>query len=204
MDCTASLPIISARKFSSTERTSSQKSFNVSGNCHLLSNTWFDFSISSSETSTSMTHTSSLKMRANSSTSGLFSGTSRCSNSGTLITDNGSSSHFGLGKRPKFTEDAKFEHLGKSQDPFAFDEDEFEPSKWDLLYRKPKTTRTQKSMVSYRELEDGCQSQLLVSQQESSNFANDNSHELLCPSAVDDEESSLLADCLLTAVKVFL
>ncbi|KAG6694604.1 hypothetical protein I3843_09G057200 [Carya illinoinensis] len=205
VDCTASLPIISARKFSSTKGTSSQKSFNLSGNGHLLPNTWFDYSISSSETtSTSRTHSSSLKMRANSSTSGLFSGTSRGSNSGTLITDNGSSSHFGLGKRPNFTEDAKFELLEESQDPFAFDEDEFEPSKWDLLYRKPKTTRTQKSMVSYRKLEDGCQSQLLMRQQGLSDCENNNSPELSCPSAVDDEDSSLLADCLLAAVKVLM
>lgn len=204
MDSIESFSINSSRKFCSTERTSSQKSFNVSGSRKLLPSTREqNYCISSSETTgTSVTDTYSLKMRVNSSMGGLCSGTSRGSNSGILTTDNGSSKHFGLGKRPNFTEDAKLE-LEDSEDPFAFDEDEFEPSKWDVLSGKQKTTRTRKSGVSCREPEDGCQAQILTSQQESSNGDNNHSHELSCLSAVDEVGSSLLADCLLTAVKVF-
>ncbi|KAG6691064.1 hypothetical protein I3843_10G047000 [Carya illinoinensis] len=205
VDSIESFSINSSRKFCSTERTSSQKSFNVSGSRKLLPSTREqNYCISSSETTgTSVTDTYSLKMRVNSSMGGLCSGTSRGSNSGILTTDNGSSKHFGLGKRPNFTEDAKLE-LEDSEDPFAFDEDEFEPSKWDVLSGKQKTTRTRKSGVSCREPEDGCQAQILTSQQELSNGDNNHSHELSCLSAVDEVGSSLLADCLLTAVKVLM
>jgi hypothetical protein len=150
-----------------------------------------------------MSDTCSLKIRVSSSTSGSLGGTSRGSNSGTFVTDNGSSKQFGPGKRPSFLEDAKLELLENSQDPFAFDEDEFEPSKWDLLSGKQKTSQSRKIGVAYRELEDGCQSQLLMSQQESSNDGNNHGREFSCPNAVDEEGSRLLADCLLTAVKVF-
>jgi hypothetical protein len=150
-----------------------------------------------------MSDTCSLKIRVSSSTSGSRGGVSRGSNSGTFVTDNGSSKQFGPGKRPSFLEDAKLELLENSQDPFAFDEDELEPSKWDLLSGKQKPSRSRKIGVTYRELEDGYQSQLLMSQQESSNDGNNHGHELSRPNAVDEEGSRLLADCLLTAVKVF-
>ncbi|XP_059435677.1 wings apart-like protein 1 [Corylus avellana] len=151
-----------------------------------------------------MSDTCSLKIRVSSSTSGSRGGTSRGSNSGTFVTDNGSSKQFGPGKRPSFLEDAKIELLENSQDPFAFDEDEFEPSKWDLLSGKQKPSRSRKIGVTYRELEDGCQSQFLMSQQESSNDGKNHGHELSRPNAVDEEGSRLLADCLLTAVKVLM
>lgn len=202
MDSNETLSINSSRKWCSTGRTSSQKSFNISGNSPLLPTTQFDYSISGSETtSTSMNDTCSLKMRVTSSMSGSCNGTSKRSSSGIFVTDNGSSKNFGCGKRPNDTEDAKLELL-ENRDPFAFDEDDFEPSKWDLLSGKEKTSQTRKSRVPYRELEDGCQSQRLMSQQESSNGENNFSQELSCPVAADEEGSSLLADCLLTAVKV--
>lgn len=204
MDSIESFSINSSRKFCSTERTSSHKSFNVTGNRKLLPSTReHNYCISSSETTGTLgTDAYSFKMRVNSSTGGLCSGTSRGSNSGILATDSGSSKQFGLGKRSNFTEDAKLE-LEDGEDPFAFDEDEFEPSKWDLLSGKQKTSRTRKSGGSYRELEDGRQARILISQQELSNGDNNHPHELSCPSAVDEVGSSLLADCLLTAVKVF-
>ncbi|XP_075666383.1 wings apart-like protein 1 [Castanea sativa] len=204
VDSNETFSINSSRKWCSTGRTSSQKSFNISGNSPLLPTTRFDYSISGSETtSTSMNDTCSLKMRVTSSMSGSCNGTSKCSSSGIFVTDNGSSKNFGCGKRPNNTKDAKLELL-ENRDPFAFDEDDFEPSKWDLLSGKQKTSETRKSRVPYRELEDGCQSQRLMSQQESSNGENNFSQELCCPVAVDEEGSSLLADCLLTAVKVLM
>lgn len=203
MGSNKTFPVNSSRKCCSTERISSQKSFNISDNSQWLPITRFDYSVSSSETtSTSMSDTCSLKIRVSSSTSGSLGGMSRGSNSGTFVTDNGSRKQFGPGKRPSFLEDAKLELLENSQDPFAFDEDEFEPSKWDLLSGKQKTSQSRKIGVTYRE-EDGCQSQLLMSQQESSNDGNNHGHELSCLNAVDEEGSRLLADCLLTAVKVF-
>jgi hypothetical protein len=204
VDSNETISFNSSRKFCSTGRTSSQKSFNISRNSQLLPTTRFDYTISSSETtSTSLNDTCSLKMRVTSSTSGLCSGTSRFPNSGKFVTDNGSRKQFGRGKRPNYTEDVKLELLENGLDPFAFDEDDFEPSKWDLLSGKQKPSETRKSRVQYRELEDGCQSQLLMSQQESSNGENNHSHEISCPGAFDEEGFSLLADCLLNAVKVF-
>lgn len=205
VDSNETISFNSSRKFCSTGRTSSQKSFNISRNSQLLPTTRFDYTISSSETtSTSLNDTCSLKMRVTSSTSGLCSGTSRFPNSGKFVTDNGSRKQFGRGKRPNYTEDVKLELLENGLDPFAFDEDDFEPSKWDLLSGKQKPSETRKSRVQYRELEDGCQSQLLMSQQESSNGENNHSHEISCPGAFDEEGFSLLADCLLNAVKVLM
>uniref|UniRef100_A0A5B6ZS55 Wings apart-like protein C-terminal domain-containing protein n=2 Tax=Davidia involucrata TaxID=16924 RepID=A0A5B6ZS55_DAVIN len=188
-----------------TEWTSSQKSFIVSHDSQLLSAGRSGFSKSSSEpATTSAADTCLLKMRVNSSASGSCSGTSRSSNREMPVSNNGSRMNLGLGKRPKVTEDTKFELLEDSQDPFAFDEDDFEPSKWDLLSGRQKESRTQKSIATYREREDGCQFQLMLSQQESSNRENHCSHEVTCSSAVDEEKSNVLAECLLTAVKVLM
>ncbi|KAG7944455.1 hypothetical protein I3843_15G103200 [Carya illinoinensis] len=56
-----------------------------------------------------------------------FYGISRDSNSGTLVTDSGSHSHFGLGKRPNRIEEAKFELLMEGQDPLTSDGEELNP-----------------------------------------------------------------------------
>jgi len=89
--------------------------------------------------------------------------------------------------------------LEDSQDPFAFDEDDIAPSKWDLLSGKQKTTHSKKHKDANREFENERQSQTKMSQEESSDgnincSSSDISYE---------EDSSLLTDCLLTAVKVF-
>uniref|UniRef100_A0A5B6ZSB7 Wings apart-like protein C-terminal domain-containing protein n=1 Tax=Davidia involucrata TaxID=16924 RepID=A0A5B6ZSB7_DAVIN len=201
------MPLMADHKVDSNEilSVSSQKSSNVSQNSQWLSAGRSGFSESSSEiATTSVAETCLLKMRVNSSTSGSCSGTSRSSNSGMPVSNNGSRMDFGLGKRPKVTEDTKFELLEESQDPFAFDVDDFEPSKWDLLYGRQKESGTQKSLATYREREDGCQFQPMLSQQASSNRENNCSRGVSCSSAVDEEKSNLLAECLLTAVKVLM
>lgn len=203
VDSHESIPINASRKCCSTEWGSSQKSFNLSGHPQLVPSSQFDYCTGSETTSTSINGAYSLKMRVSSSTSGSCSGTSRASHCGTLLTSNGSSKNFGLDKRPNFNENAKLELLEDSLDPFAFDEDEFEPSKWDLLSGKQRKSKTRKSAVRRREFEDGYPSQLFMSQEESSNGENSRSHELSPPTAVDEAGSSLLADCLLTTVKVF-
>lgn len=141
------------------------------------------------------------------SVSGSCSGTSKSSNNGTLASNIGSSLNIGFGKRPEIIEDdTKFELFEDSQeDPFAFHDDEFEPSKWDLLYGTQKVSQTQKSRARVGELEDGCQSLVILSQQESSNKENNNNSppdKVFHTSAVDKEKANLLAECLLSAVKV--
>ncbi|KAA8515284.1 hypothetical protein F0562_018486 [Nyssa sinensis] len=205
VDSNEILSVSSSIRCCNTELTASQKSFNVSQNSQLLPAGRSGFSKSHSESATpSAADTCLLKMRVNSSASGSCSGTSRSSNREMSASNNGSRMSLGLGKRPKVTEDTKFEFLEDSEDPFAFDEDDFELSKWDLLSGKQKESRTRKSIATYREPEDGCQFQPMLSQQESSNGENHCSHEATCSSAVDKEKSNRLAECLLTSVKVLM
>lgn len=157
-----------------------------------------------------------------SSFSSSYSDTLRSSMSGTPLTGNGSRSNFCLLQRSNSRKDEKYGLLEDSEDPYAFDEDAFEPSKWDLLSGKQKNSRTKRSEVKYRDVEDGCQYEMITSQQESNNRENcqrqlnngENhqlstnaeyhfSHDSSCAHADDTESSNLFADCLLTAVKVF-
>ncbi|KAK9268097.1 hypothetical protein L1049_010536 [Liquidambar formosana] len=187
----------------STVRTSSEKSFSITQNSQWLPSAQPGYSISSSETtSPCMADTCLLKMRVSSSTSGSCSGTSRSSNSKTPVNNNGSRKKFGLGRRPHVAEDATFELLEDSQDPFAFDEDEFEPSKWDLLSGKQKVSRTQKRMETFREVEEGFHSQLMSLQESSNGEYQENQNSWLA--SIDEENANLIADCLLTAVKVLM
>lgn len=172
-------------------------------NHQLVSNDELEYSISET-TSTSIADAFSLRTRLDSSTSDSCSGTPRSLLSGFHEINNGSRNNADLGQRCYVTEDVKLELLQDTQDPFAFDEDEFELSKWDVLSGKQKKYRTQKVGFTYRELEDGSQSQMIMSQQESSNGEDHNLHEASCSIAVNEEGSSLLSDCLLTAVKVIL
>ncbi|KAI4296697.1 hypothetical protein L6164_036637 [Bauhinia variegata] len=182
-------------KYSGMDSTSSDKCSNISQNSQLLTHAWLDSSLSISETPiTSTTDSCLLKMRVSSSASGSCSGASRSSDYKTSMTCNSSK------KNVSFTERTPIEILDDSQDPFAFDEKEFEPSKWDLLSGKPKESRTKKHLVINREFEDGFQSQTNIRQEESSNGG------INCSSSDtgDEEVSDHLADCLLTAVKVLM
>lgn len=200
-----------SRKSCSMERTSPEKCFNISQRSRWLSTARSGCTASSSETATtSMADACLLKMRVNSSTSGSCNEISRSSNIGTPVNSNGSQRSFGFGKSFNISDDAKFELLEDSQDPFAFDEDDFKPSKWDMLSGKQKVPQTKKCRVTYRGLEDGCLSQLMMTQQESSNRESNELHEISCPAeiscsdAINNENSNLLADCLLNAVKVLM
>ncbi|KAI4299360.1 hypothetical protein L6164_032827 [Bauhinia variegata] len=182
-------------KYSGIESTSSDKSFNISQNSQLMTRAWLDSSLSISETpSTSTSDSCLLKMRISSSTSGSCSGASRSSDCKTSMTYNSS------GKNAGFSERTPIEILDDSEDPFAFDENDFEPSKWDLLSGKQKKSKTKKCLGTNRELEDGFQSRIKVSQQESSNGDINRSSS----DTGEEEVPSLLADCLLTAVKVLM
>jgi len=185
------------------ERTSSGKRLNVSQN----SIARLSLSASSSETATRfMKNTCQLKMR-------VPSMPSSCSETLRSYDSNRSRTKFGLVEKTNCTKDACSDLLDDSQDPYAFDEDDFQPSKWDLLSGKRKISRTHNGRVTPKEVENGCQYKL-VSQEESSNGGNglhkssnrehhDSQKSSYC-NVPDEEHSSLLADCLLTAIKVFL
>ncbi|KAG5516870.1 hypothetical protein RHGRI_037564 [Rhododendron griersonianum] len=193
------ISISSSLRCSSIEGTSSQKSFSLSQNSRWLSTGRSEVSKPTSETTTSSeAGTFLLKMRVDSSTSS--------STSGAPVKGNDSKLKFSLGKKCKVAEDTNFKLLEDSLDPFAFQEDEFEPSKWDLLSgvgSVGKISEAQNRKTAYREKEIGCQSQLILCQQESSNGENPYSG-ASCSSALVEEKSNLLAECLLTAVKVLM
>ncbi|CAH9113791.1 unnamed protein product [Cuscuta europaea] len=93
-----------------------------------------------------------------------------------------------------------------TQDPFAFDSDDLGPSKWDLLSRKQKVSRPPNGKAKVRGNKSRNHSTPMLSNQES---CNDNHNKSIssgasCSSAVDEEMSNLLADCLLSSVRVLM
>ncbi|OIW10433.1 hypothetical protein TanjilG_24993 [Lupinus angustifolius] len=203
----------STRKYHGVERASSVKSSksNASQNSRVLTRSWLESSLSLSETpSTSTTDTYSLKMRASSSTSGSCSGASKSSYCKSSMIHNSSN------KNVHFTEHTPVVILDDIEDPYAFDEYDVVPSKWDILSGKQKKPRSRKyeaanrgyedgscfkkDEVATREYEDGCQSQANGSQQE----YNDGDINCSSSNVRNEEDSSLLSDCLLSSVKVLM
>ncbi|GAB2301167.1 hypothetical protein Dimus_035200 [Dionaea muscipula] len=192
----------------------------------------------SCETSTSTKGDNSvIKMRPSSSSSTSCSLGMRVLDGGTLMVgvDN-SRKKLDSGSRPFNITDSEYEDLEDSEDPFAFDEGDYEPSRWDALSgrkhkvsqkRKSRLTtkdleygclsepmfseeesnneefRTQRSKQTCGNLEDACPSQPMLSQEDSHNEGNNHSSQTSC-SSVANAESTNLADCLLTAVKVLM
>ncbi|KAI3466652.1 hypothetical protein Pfo_023315 [Paulownia fortunei] len=143
-----------------------------------------------------------LKLRVESSQAGLCSGTSWNSNSVAHISSDDLETEFDFGKRQLMC--TNIEITEDNRDPFAFHEDDFEPSKWDLLSGSGKKSLSQDGRASVSGYKDGNHSVAVSSQQESNNIEYRHSQETSCSSAVDEDKSNLLADCLLTAVKVLM
>ncbi|TKY59297.1 Wings apart protein-like [Spatholobus suberectus] len=205
------LSISSTRKYHGAERASSVKSSNASQISRILTCKRLESSLSISETpSTSTTDTYSLKMRVSSSTTGSCSGASKSSYCKTSMIQNSSR------KNVHFMEGTPVVILDDSQDPFAFDEDDIAPSKWDLLSGKQKRSHSKKHVVANREFENECQSQKhevanRVFENECQSHTNGSQQELSngdinCSSSDvgDEKDSSLVMDCLLAAVKVLM
>jgi hypothetical protein len=147
-------------------------------------------SISSSVRCFSMEGTSSEKMYNTS--QGSCSGPSKSSNNNC----------YNISTRPEVFEIED----SQEEDPFAFHDDEFKPSKWEILHGTQKPPRSQKSRSQIGDREDRCQSVVIFSQQESSNEERDDflAVENVNTSVVDKEKVNLLIDCLLAAVKVLM
>lgn len=198
----------SSEKSSSLDWSFSGKSFNASQNDPGPSTRWLGHSVSSSQTATASSNDGCLpKMRVHSSSGKLGSSFDRIpgtsNRSGTLC------------ERSDGTKNGNQQLLEDSQDPFAFDDDDFVPSKWDVLYGEKKKSRTKKHGklgLRKREIQDEHHFQFKMSQQESSNGEicqreNEEYHHsnaTSCSQSTEEEYSSLLSDCLLAAVKVFL
>lgn len=167
-------------------------------------------------TTTATTDSCWSKTRVDSSTSGSCCGSSAHTNVGT---ENNMENVNDFNKLRNVSNENKalLEAVDDTQDPFAFDDEDFEPSKWDLLSGKQKvsqpTTKIVKEKAHHRQ-EDKTPSPPVISQQESSNkvgeeMSNPNKSSSCeaspsCSSAVGEEMSNLLSDCLLTAVKVLM
>lgn len=155
--------------------------------------------MTSGTTSTSLENTSLLKMRQKSSASGSSSVTSRSTDTGATALSNqpvGKMNHF------DFTEGCEFA-FSEDQDPFAFDDGDFEPSKWELLSQKEKKSRAKKGVVKFRDLENGCRSQMITSEKESMIGESLNVNEISSSTPFDEEGFGLVSDCLLTSIKVY-
>lgn len=184
---------------SNLEKIYSENSFDIWQDGRFVAGSQFE-NPSSETASTSMCESYSSKSRLNSSTS---SGLCRQTSLGLSITKRGSKNP--PRKDPDIVQKlhGALDLLGETQDPFAFDEDDLELSKWEVLSgKKPVSGTKQSEMMVVGELDGGSQSRMLVSQEESSYGGNDVSREASSSITVDDESSILLADCLLTAVKV--
>nr|XP_010918439.1 uncharacterized protein LOC105042809 [Elaeis guineensis] len=110
-----------------------------------------------------------------------------------------------LSKRRRMSEDVKGDCKMDSFDPFAFDEGELEPSKWELLTKKKETSQTHR-FVANGELTDGYNLPNVTTDDGLSRLTNEQNYhpcENSSPS-VTEEDSNLLEDCLLTSVKVLM
>ncbi|XP_073143276.1 wings apart-like protein 2 [Henckelia pumila] len=184
------------------ELTVSQKSFNASQpNQFLISGQPESFK-SCLEPSQVSSDPLMLKMRVESSKAGSCSGS--CGNSNTVPSVRCFDSEIEFGSGKTQLKGTNIGAMDDSQDPFAFDDDDFEPSKWDLLSGRLIKPHSQESRPTMRPFKDGSRSLLVLSQQESSNTENRHNQEASCSSMVYEEQSILLADCLLTAVKVLM
>ncbi|XP_022892234.1 uncharacterized protein LOC111407143 [Olea europaea var. sylvestris] len=187
------------------EWTSSEKGFCASEDDRCISSDQPGCSKSSLETTNIASDPWLLRMRIESSTSGSCSGTLGNSINGLSLRNDGSELKFGIGKRNKVSEGANFDFVEDSQDPYVFHDDEFEePSKWDLLSGRGKKSRNENNGARLSDHRDRYHSRPTSNQQEISNLENLCSQEASCSSTADENNSDLLADCLLTAVKVLM
>ncbi|KAG9159390.1 hypothetical protein Leryth_010943 [Lithospermum erythrorhizon] len=117
------------------------------------------------------------------------------SSNGMLKGHNGSRKMFPSSNREQVAESSKFNHTDVSEDPFAFDEEDFVSSKWNSVSGRTKIPLSQSSSEMVSEQEDGPQ---ILSQQEL------NAKVASCSATADQKASSLVAECLLTAVKALM
>ncbi|XP_039016195.1 wings apart-like protein 1 isoform X1 [Hibiscus syriacus] len=199
----------SCEKSSSLELSFPGKSFNTSQNDPGPSTQWPDHSVSSFQTATSSSNDCGLlktRIHSSSGKSGnLFDGIPGISNgSGTFC------------ERSDRSKNGNRQLLEDSQDPFAFDEDDFVPSKWDVLSGGKKILRTKKHEKiepRNRKIQVGHRYQFTMSQQESSpeeifqtEFIDEEYHHsnVTSVSHSTEEYFSLVSDCLLAAIKVLM
>ncbi|KAK4796363.1 hypothetical protein SAY86_028689 [Trapa natans] len=192
------------------EESSSQRSSDCFLGNHLLPSAPSGSSLS--QISTSSLNGSFSRKSSVSAASASHGETSTTSNCYTSLISNGFK-NFSREKRPNMSENSAYDLSEDTQDPFAFDEYEFEPSKWEALSGMKRSSRTKNRRLAAGEVKEMGQLQQMknkdsdcfeCSLQESDTSRSHQSQEASCSGAANEENSSLLADCLLTAVKVLM
>ncbi|KAB2025479.1 hypothetical protein ES319_D06G152000v1 [Gossypium barbadense] len=205
---------ISSSEKSSSMEWSSEKSSNASQIEPGPSTQWLGHLVPSFQSEKTSTNDSRLlKMRTRSSFASSCSGKLGNSYDEIPVASNWSGI---LSERPVGSKDDKWQVLEDCQDPFAFDEEEFVPSKWDLLSGSKKTSQTKKHRkLGPRNREIQIEHQChTISQKEltseeiclrkSTNEEYNHSNAASSSKYGEEEYASLLSDCLLAAVKVLM
>ncbi|PKI40115.1 hypothetical protein CRG98_039487 [Punica granatum] len=196
----------------SMEESSSQRSSDTFQDNHWLSSAPSRYSSSFPETKTSSLNGSCLLKSSVSAASGSCGETSKSSSSQTIPISNGLK-NFSRDKRCDLSESSAFDLSEDSEDPYAFDEDEFEPSKWEVLSGKKGSSKSKRGRLAVGGAKDVVQLQPMKNKdsdsfeypmQDSNTCESHQSQEAFCSGATDEESTKLLADCLLTAVKVLM
>ncbi|URD83918.1 hypothetical protein MUK42_05392 [Musa troglodytarum] len=147
----------------------------------------------------------SLKAKVNSSGSKMNS--FRISNRWISIKSNGATmSSDSMSRRPDLPKDDKGDCEMDINDPFAFDEGDLKPSKWELLAKKKTKTQDHEGDLPNKELLDGWELPTITTDVVLSQLTNEENHKNCAkshPSGIA-EDSSLAEDCLLTSVKVLM
>ncbi|MBA0723295.1 hypothetical protein Golax_003884 [Gossypium laxum] len=205
---------ISSSEKSSSMEWSSEKSSNTSQIEPGPSTQWLGHLVPSFQSENTSTNDSRLlKMRTRSSFASSCSGKLGNSSDEIPVRSNWSGI---LSERPVGSKDDKWQVLEDSQDPFAFDEEEFVPSKWELLSgsKKPSQTKKHRKLGPRNreiQIEHQCHT---ISQKEltseeiclrkSTNEEYNHSNAASSSKYGEEEYASLLSDCLLAAVKVLM
>ncbi|KAJ0250575.1 Wings apart-like protein 1 [Hirschfeldia incana] len=187
------------------------------GSVSQRSHTIIDFdssqtSMSGSQSSVSGNEPTTSTTRVGSTISGSFAGR-LASLGGDIARSTSRASQVG---EPSCKRNGNFSFTEENEDPFAFDLEDSEPSKWALVSVKQKKSSTQKKRGCHKQSKDERYYQLHSSQEESSNHRVNSQEETsdrdcsislqLSSSTndIDEECLCLLSDCLLTAVKVLM
>lgn len=196
----ATLSSSNSKTWCNTKSTVSNKSSIISQNMRNATARLDNSLTASGTTSTSLANTSFFKMRQICSTSGSSSVTSRSTDNGATILNNQA-----VGKINPPDPFACELSLSEDQDPFAFDEGDFEPSKWEVLSQKEKTSPARKGVVKFRDLENGCKPKMKMREKELISGESHHFNETSCLTSFNEEEGfNLVADCLLTSIKVLM
>ncbi|XP_023519676.1 uncharacterized protein LOC111783032 [Cucurbita pepo subsp. pepo] len=193
------IPSSTLKTWCNTKSTLSDKSSIISQNMRSATARLDNTLTASGTTSTSLENSSFFKMRQRCFTSGSSSVTSRSTDDGATALNNQP-----VEKNNNPDPFACELNLSEDQDPFAFDEGDLEPSKWELLSQKEKKSRAKKGVVKFRDLENGSKSQVMTTEKESISGESHFFNEISSLASFNEEGFNLVADCLLTSIKVLM